>query len=90
MLFFCGWASLGSSCGVGFMGFLPGVLESGGIGFVGGCVGGVMDPGVPGGGDEGCVFGFFAVDDPAAGFLLGIFGRFFVFEVSIIERVASD
>ena len=58
MLFFYGWASLGSSCGIGFMGFLPGVLESGGIGFVGGCVGGVMDPGVPGGGDEGCVFGF--------------------------------
>ena len=45
-----------------------------------------MDPGVPCGGDEAGVFGFFAVDDPAAGFLRGLFA----FEIAIIEGVASD
>ena len=68
------------------MGFLPCVLETGGWRFVGGDIGGVMDPGVPCGGDEAGVFGFFAVDDPAAGFLRGLFA----FEIAIIEGVASD
>ena len=87
MLFFGGRRRRrGGSCGIGEMGFLPCVLEAGGRRFVGRDVGGVMDPGVPGGGDEAGVFGSFAVDDPAAGFLRS----FFAFEIAIVEGVASD
>ena len=67
------------------MGFLPGVLESRGGGLGWGDIGSVVHPGVPGGGNEGCVFGFFVIDDPSAGFF-GIF----IFVVSVIEGVASD
>ena len=85
-MLFCGGARFGGSCRIGEVGFLPAVLETGGGRFVGGCVCRVMNPGVPGGGDEGGVFGFFAVDDPSAGF----FGGFCIFVVSVIEGIASD
>ncbi len=79
---------LGGSRGIGVMGFLPGVSEAGGRGLVGGGLGGVMNPGVPGGGDGAGIFVFFVVDDPSAG-VAGIFWGFF-FKVAVVQRVASD
>ena len=86
---FFGGGGFGGAGGVGLVGFLPSVAEARGCRLGGGVFCRVMDPSVPSGSDRRGFFGVIAMEDnPAAG--RTVFGKSFLFVVSIVQRISTD
>lgn len=86
---FFGGEGFGGAGGVGLVGFLPNVAEARGCRLGWGVFCRVMDPSVPGGSDGRGFFGVIAMEDnPSAG--RTVFGKSFLFVVSIVQRISTD